>query len=140
MKLYTRIKSFLESMSSPRKLENVRVEVFNSTCLKVSFSDPAKNTTILNKFRCIVLFFLSFIFSQNFKLYFIVEWSSNSSFETLDGWAVVSALNRKRHFLIKNLITSKVYFIRASCSNLKGFGPYAHSLPSFAIPSCNLLN
>ena len=45
----------------------------------------------------------------------------------------------RKQCLIQNLTTSKVYYVRVTCANIRGFGPYEASSPRFAIPSCNFI-
>jgi hypothetical protein len=63
-----------------------------------------------------------------------VEWCSNQLFERLDGEALVTGIINKE-FEIKNLITGNQYFVRVSCSNMKGYSSYCVSEPSFGIPN-----
>ena len=63
-----------------------------------------------------------------------VEWCSTPLFERLDGEALVTGIINKE-FDIKNLITDNQYFVRVSCSNMKGYSSYCVSEPSFAIPN-----
>ena len=63
-----------------------------------------------------------------------VEWCSSPLFERLDGEALVTGIINKEYD-IKNLFTGNQYYVRVSCSNMKGYGPYSLSDPSFAIPN-----
>ena len=63
-----------------------------------------------------------------------VEWCSNQLFERLDGEALVTGIINKEYD-IKNLITGNQYYVRVSCSNMKGYSLYSVSDPSFLIPN-----
>ena len=65
---------------------------------------------------------------------FLVEWSREESFETLDGEEIITAIINK-DYQINNLNTDTAYYVRVSCSNLKGSSLYKYSEPEYCIPS-----
>ncbi|XP_053709169.1 ankyrin repeat and fibronectin type-III domain-containing protein 1 isoform X1 [Synchiropus splendidus] len=115
-KLYKRMRAALRLIPGPPDPPTmVRLSVSSSTSLTISFHEPqGLNSGVITKFR--------------------VEWSCLKDFSLVAGQEVLDDLQTPK-LTIRGLATGRVYFVRVSAYNLKGWGPPAPSLPPSAAPS-----
>lgn len=93
----------------------VRLSVSSSSTLTVTFQEPqCLNSTVVTKYR--------------------VEWSCLKDFSLLAGETVLDNLQSLK-CTISSLTTGRLYYVRVSAYNMKGWGPPASSLPPSAAPS-----
>ncbi|CAF0768060.1 unnamed protein product, partial [Brachionus calyciflorus] len=117
MRLTRRMKYFYENINYPGEVKNIALEINSPTSLMVRFEEPDNSEDV-------------------FIIKYLIEWSSSSTFEPLDGQIVLSFVDTSRkEYIISNLVMFKVYYVRVSCANIKGYGTYSLSDPSFGIPS-----
>ncbi|XP_073345168.1 ankyrin repeat and fibronectin type-III domain-containing protein 1 isoform X1 [Pagrus major] len=99
----------------PEAPSMVRLSVSSSTTLTVTFQEPqCLNSTVVTKYR--------------------VEWSCLKDFSLLAGEMVLDNLQALK-CIISSLTTGRLYYVRVSAYNMKGWGPPASSLPPSAAPS-----
>ncbi|XP_051274174.1 uncharacterized protein ankfn1 isoform X4 [Dicentrarchus labrax] len=114
-KLYKRMKTGFQHARAPEAPSMVRLSVSSSTTLTVTFQEPqCLNSTVVTKYR--------------------VEWSCLKDFSLLAGEMVLDNLQALK-CIISNLTTGRLYYVRVSAYNMKGWGPPASSLPPSAAPS-----
>ncbi|XP_023805304.1 ankyrin repeat and fibronectin type-III domain-containing protein 1 isoform X2 [Oryzias latipes] len=114
-KLYKRMRTGFQHARPPDSPSRVRLSVTSSTTLTVTFQEPqCLNSTVVTKYR--------------------VEWSCLKDFSLLAGEVVLDNLQNLR-WTIGNLSTGRLYYVRVSAYNMKGWGPPATSLPPSAAPS-----
>ncbi|TDG97668.1 hypothetical protein EPR50_G00210180, partial [Perca flavescens] len=115
-KLYRRMGSGFQHAGPPEAPSTVRLSVSSSTTLSVSFQEPTGlNSTVVTKYRA-------------------VEWSCLKDFSLLAGEMVLDNLQSLK-CTIGSLTTGRLYYVRVSAYNMKGWGPPACSLPPSAAPS-----
>ncbi|XP_054860669.1 ankyrin repeat and fibronectin type-III domain-containing protein 1 isoform X3 [Amphiprion ocellaris] len=114
-KLYKRMKTGFQHARAPEAPSLVRLSVSSSTTLTVTFQEPqCLNSTVVTKYR--------------------VEWSCLKDFSLLAGELVLDNLQSLK-CTISSLTTGRLYYVRVSAYNMKGWGPPASSLPPSAAPS-----
>ncbi|KAM9831257.1 ankyrin repeat and fibronectin type-III domain-containing protein 1 [Neosynchiropus ocellatus] len=115
-KLYKRMRAALRLIPGPPDPPTmVRLSVSSSSSLTISFHEPqGLNSGVITKYR--------------------VEWSCLKDFSLVAGQEVLDDLQTPK-LTIRGLATGRVYFVRVSAYNLKGWGPPAPSLPPSAAPS-----
>ncbi|XP_034049193.1 ankyrin repeat and fibronectin type-III domain-containing protein 1 [Thalassophryne amazonica] len=114
-KLYKRMRTGFQHARVPEAPSMVRLSVSSSTSLTVTFQEPqCLNSAVVTKYR--------------------VEWSCLKDFSLLAGDALLDNLQSLK-FTISGLSTGRLYYVRLSAYNMKGWGPYASSLPPSAAPS-----
>ncbi|XP_067344144.1 ankyrin repeat and fibronectin type-III domain-containing protein 1 isoform X1 [Channa argus] len=114
-KLYRRMKTGFQHARPPEAPSMVRLSVSSSTTLTVSFQEPqCLNSTVVTKYR--------------------VEWSCLKDFSLLAGEMVLDDLQTLK-CTISGLTTGRLYYVRVSAYNMKGWGAPASSLPPSAAPS-----
>ncbi|XP_072230245.1 ankyrin repeat and fibronectin type-III domain-containing protein 1 isoform X2 [Leuresthes tenuis] len=114
-KLYKRMRTGFQHARPPEAPSMVRLSVSSSTTLTVTFQEPqCLNSTVVTKFR--------------------VEWSCLKDFSLLAGEMVLDNLQSLK-CTIGSLSTGRLYFVRVSAYNMKGWGPPTSSLPPSAAPS-----
>ncbi|XP_013878805.1 ankyrin repeat and fibronectin type-III domain-containing protein 1 [Austrofundulus limnaeus] len=114
-KLYKRMRTGFQHARAPEAPTMVRLSVSSSTTLTVSFQEPQSlNSTVVTKYR--------------------VEWSCLKDFSLLAGDMVLDNLQNLK-CTISSLTTGRLYYVRVSAYNMKGWGPPASSLPPSAAPS-----
>ncbi|XP_067101034.1 ankyrin repeat and fibronectin type-III domain-containing protein 1 isoform X3 [Osmerus mordax] len=114
-RLYKRMRTGFQHARVPEAPSMVRLSVTSSSSLTVSFQEPhCLNSTVVTKYR--------------------VEWSCLKDFSLLAGEMVVDSLQSLR-CAISNLTTGRLYHVRVSAYNMKGWGPPQCSLPPCASPS-----
>ncbi|XP_008301559.1 ankyrin repeat and fibronectin type-III domain-containing protein 1 [Stegastes partitus] len=114
-KLYKRMRTGFQHARAPEAPSMVRLSVSSSTTLTVTFQEPqCLNSTVVTKYR--------------------VEWSCLKDFSLLAGELVLDNLQSLK-CTISSLTTGRLYYIRVSAYNMKGWGPPASSLPPSAAPS-----
>ncbi|CAI5657985.1 unnamed protein product [Oreochromis niloticus] len=100
---------------APEAPSMVRLSVSSSSTLTVTFQEPqCLNSTVVTKYR--------------------VEWSCLKDFSLLAGEVVLDNLQSLK-CTISSLTTGRLYYVRVSAYNMKGWGPPASSLPPSAAPS-----
>ncbi|XP_030196055.1 ankyrin repeat and fibronectin type-III domain-containing protein 1 isoform X3 [Gadus morhua] len=114
-KLYKRMRTGFQHARAPETPSLVRLNVSSSTSLTVTFQEPqCLNSTVVTKYR--------------------VEWSCLKDFSLLAGEMVLDNLQTLK-CIINGLTTGRLYYVRVSAYNMKGWGPTAPSLPPSAAPS-----
>uniref|UniRef100_UPI00398E9FEB ankyrin repeat and fibronectin type-III domain-containing protein 1-like n=1 Tax=Pristiophorus japonicus TaxID=55135 RepID=UPI00398E9FEB len=114
-KLYKQMKATFENACVPSSPENVYLSVTGSTSLRVTFQEPAGNSSlIITRYK--------------------VEWSYSESCESRGGAAVVEDL-KTLQYTIDGLDTGAPYDVRVSAYNARGWGPPKVSTPPSATPS-----
>ncbi|XP_030611194.1 ankyrin repeat and fibronectin type-III domain-containing protein 1 [Archocentrus centrarchus] len=114
-KLYKRMRTGFQHARAPEAPSMVRLSVSSSTTLTVTFQEPqCLNSTVVTKYR--------------------VEWSCLKDFSLLAGEMVLDNLQSLK-CTISGLTTGRLYYVRVSAYNMKGWGPPASSLPPSAAPS-----
>ncbi|XP_058476241.1 ankyrin repeat and fibronectin type-III domain-containing protein 1 isoform X1 [Solea solea] len=114
-KLYQRMRKGFQHARPPEAPSVVHLSVSSSSTLTVTFQEPrCLNSTVVTKYR--------------------VEWSCLKDFSLLAGETVLDNLQSLR-FTISGLSTGRLYHVRVSAYNMKGWGPSAASLPPSASPS-----
>nr|XP_046232842.1 uncharacterized protein ankfn1 isoform X3 [Scatophagus argus] len=114
-KLYKRMRTGFQHARPPEAPTMVRLSVSSSTTLTVTFQEPqCLNSTVVTKYR--------------------VEWSCLKDFSLLAGEMVLDNLQTLK-CIIGSLTTGRLYYVRVSAYNMKGWGPPASSLPPSAAPS-----
>ncbi|XP_068585362.1 ankyrin repeat and fibronectin type-III domain-containing protein 1 isoform X2 [Cebidichthys violaceus] len=114
-KLYKRMTAGFQHARAPETPSMVRLSVSSSSSLSVSFQEPqCLNSTVVTKYR--------------------VEWSCLKDFSLLAGEIVLDNLQTLK-CTISNLTTGRLYYVRVSAYNMKGWGPPASCLPPSAAPS-----
>ncbi|KAM8836162.1 ankyrin repeat and fibronectin type-III domain-containing protein 1 isoform 2-T2 [Spinachia spinachia] len=114
-KLYRRMAAGLQHARPPETPSMVRLSVSSSTSLMVSFQEPSSlNSTVVTKYR--------------------VEWSCLKDFSLLAGEIVMDHLQTLK-CIINNLTTGRLYYVRVSAYNMRGWGPPSSALPPSAAPS-----
>ncbi|XP_041829932.1 uncharacterized protein ankfn1 isoform X2 [Melanotaenia boesemani] len=114
-KLYKRMRMGFQQARPPEAPSMVRLSVSSSTTLTVTFQEPqCLNSTVVTKYR--------------------VEWSCLKDFSLLAGEMVLDNLQSHK-CTISSLSTGRLYYVRVSAYNMKGWGPPASSLPPSAAPS-----
>ncbi|XP_014854090.1 PREDICTED: ankyrin repeat and fibronectin type-III domain-containing protein 1 isoform X1 [Poecilia mexicana] len=114
-KLYKRMRTGFQHARAPEAPTMVRLSVSSSTTLTVTFQEPQSlNSTVVTKYR--------------------VEWSCLKDFSLLAGEMVLDNLQSLK-CTISSLSTGRLYYVRVSAYNMKGWGPPASSLPPSAAPS-----
>ncbi|XP_038591832.1 ankyrin repeat and fibronectin type-III domain-containing protein 1 isoform X3 [Micropterus salmoides] len=114
-KLYKRMRTGFQHARAPEPPSMVRLSVSSSTTLTVTFQEPqCLNSTVVTKYR--------------------VEWSCLKDFSLLAGEIVLDNLQTLK-CIISGLTTGRLYYVRVSAYNMKGWGPPASSLPPSAAPS-----
>ncbi|XP_056152660.1 ankyrin repeat and fibronectin type-III domain-containing protein 1-like [Lampris incognitus] len=114
-KLYKRMKTGFQHTRAPEAPSMVRLSVSSSNSLTITFQEPhCLNSTVVTKYR--------------------VEWSCLKDFSLLAGEMVLDNLQSLK-CTINNLTTGRLYYVRVSAYNMKGWGPPASSLPPSAAPS-----
>ncbi|KAI3365236.1 hypothetical protein L3Q82_010123, partial [Scortum barcoo] len=114
-KLYKRMRTGFQHARAPEAPSMVRLSVSSSTTLTVTFQEPqCLNSTVVTKYR--------------------VEWSCLKDFSLLAGEMVLDNLQTLK-CIISGLTTGRLYYVRVSAYNMKGWGPPASSLPPSAAPS-----
>ncbi|XP_070787135.1 ankyrin repeat and fibronectin type-III domain-containing protein 1-like, partial [Enoplosus armatus] len=114
-KLYKRMRTGFQHARAPEAPSMVRLSVSSSTTLTVTFQEPqCLNSTVVTKYR--------------------VEWSCLKDFSLLAGEIVLDNLQTLK-CIISSLTTGRLYYVRVSAYNMKGWGPPASSLPPSAAPS-----
>ncbi|CAI5657981.1 unnamed protein product [Oreochromis niloticus] len=114
-KLYKRMRTGFQHARAPEAPSMVRLSVSSSSTLTVTFQEPqCLNSTVVTKYR--------------------VEWSCLKDFSLLAGEVVLDNLQSLK-CTISSLTTGRLYYVRVSAYNMKGWGPPASSLPPSAAPS-----
>ncbi|KAM6899073.1 ankyrin repeat and fibronectin type-III domain-containing protein 1 [Lycodopsis pacificus] len=114
-KLYKRMTAGFQHARAPETPSMVRLSVSSSSSLSVSFQEPqCLNSTVVTKYR--------------------VEWSCLKDFSLLAGEIVLDNLQTLK-CTISSLTTGRLYYVRVSAYNMKGWGPPASSRPPSAAPS-----
>ncbi|XP_030256820.1 ankyrin repeat and fibronectin type-III domain-containing protein 1 isoform X2 [Sparus aurata] len=114
-KLYKRMRTGFQHARPPEAPSMVRLSVSSSTTLTVTFQEPqCLNSTVVTKYR--------------------VEWSCLKDFSLLAGEMVLDNLQTLK-CIISSLTTGRLYYVRVSAYNMRGWGPAASSLPPSAAPS-----
>ncbi|XP_038125626.1 ankyrin repeat and fibronectin type-III domain-containing protein 1 isoform X2 [Cyprinodon tularosa] len=114
-KLYKRMRTGFQHARPPEAPTMVRLSVSSSTSLTVTFQEPqCLNSTVVTKYR--------------------VEWSCLKDFSLLAGETVLDNLQSLK-CTISSLSTGRLYYVRVSAYNMKGWGPPASALPPSAAPS-----
>ncbi|XP_029933769.1 ankyrin repeat and fibronectin type-III domain-containing protein 1 isoform X4 [Myripristis murdjan] len=114
-KLYKRMRTGFQHARAPEAPSMVRLSVSSSTSLSVTFQEPqCLNSTVVTKYR--------------------VEWSCLKDFSLLAGETVLDNLQSLK-CTVNGLTTGRLYYVRVSAYNMKGWGPPASSLPPSAAPS-----
>lgn len=114
-KLYKRMRMGFQQARPPEAPSMVRLSVSSSSTLTVTFQEPqCLNSTVVTRYR--------------------VEWSCLKDFSLLAGELVLDNLQSHK-CTISGLTTGRLYFVRVSAYNMKGWGPPAPSLPPSAAPS-----
>ncbi|XP_078388162.1 ankyrin repeat and fibronectin type-III domain-containing protein 1-like isoform X2 [Cetorhinus maximus] len=114
-KLYKQMKAAFENACVPDSPEKVYLSVTGSTSLRVTFQEPARNSTlIITRYK--------------------VEWSYSETFESRVGAAIVEDL-KMLQYAMEGLDTGALYYVRVSAYNVKGWGPSKVSTPPCATPS-----
>ncbi|XP_075937781.1 ankyrin repeat and fibronectin type-III domain-containing protein 1 isoform X2 [Anarhichas minor] len=114
-KLYKRMTAGFQHARAPETPSMVRLSVSSSSSLSISFQEPqCLNSTVVTKYR--------------------VEWSCLKDFSLLAGEIVLDNLQTLK-CTISSLTTGRLYYVRVSAYNMKGWGPPASSLPPSAAPS-----
>uniref|UniRef100_A0AAQ4PQ89 Ankyrin repeat and fibronectin type III domain containing 1a n=1 Tax=Gasterosteus aculeatus aculeatus TaxID=481459 RepID=A0AAQ4PQ89_GASAC len=114
-KLYRRMAAGLQHARAPETPSMVRLSISSSTSLTVNFQEPLSlNSTVVTKYR--------------------VEWSCLKDFSLLAGEIVMDNLQTLK-CIISNLTTGRLYYVRVSAYNMRGWGPPSSALPPSAAPS-----
>ncbi|XP_035853733.1 ankyrin repeat and fibronectin type-III domain-containing protein 1-like [Sander lucioperca] len=114
-KLYRRMSTGFQHARVPEAPSAVRLSVSSSTTLSIAFQEPTGlNSTVVTKYR--------------------VEWSCLKDFSLLAGEMVLDNLQSLK-CTIGSLTTGRLYYVRVSAYNMKGWGPPACSTPPSAAPS-----
>uniref|UniRef100_UPI0037E7F408 ankyrin repeat and fibronectin type-III domain-containing protein 1 n=1 Tax=Semicossyphus pulcher TaxID=241346 RepID=UPI0037E7F408 len=114
-KLYKRMRTGFQHARAPEAPSMVRLSVSSSTTLTVTFQEPqCLNSTVVTKYR--------------------VEWSCLKDFSLLAGEMLLDNLQSLK-CIISGLSTGRLYYVRVSAYNMRGWGPPASSLPPSAAPS-----
>ncbi|KAM3860033.1 ankyrin repeat and fibronectin type-III domain-containing protein 1 [Diretmus argenteus] len=114
-KLYKRMRTGFQHARPPEAPSMVRLSVSSSSSLTITFQEPqCLNSTVVTKYR--------------------VEWSCLKDFSLLAGEMVLDNLQSLR-CTVSGLTTGRLYYVRVSAYNMKGWGPPASSLPPSAAPS-----
>uniref|UniRef100_A0A3B4USR1 Ankyrin repeat and fibronectin type III domain containing 1 n=1 Tax=Seriola dumerili TaxID=41447 RepID=A0A3B4USR1_SERDU len=114
-KLYKRMKTGFQHARAPEAPSMVRLSVSSSTTLTITFQEPqCLNSTVVTKYKA--------------------EWSCLKDFSLLAGEMVLDNLQTLK-CTISGLTTGRLYYVRVSAYNMKGWGPPASSLPPSAAPS-----
>ncbi|XP_034415260.1 ankyrin repeat and fibronectin type-III domain-containing protein 1 [Cyclopterus lumpus] len=114
-RLYRRMTTGFQHARAPEAPSMVCLSVSSSTTLTVSFQEPqCLNSTVVTKYR--------------------VEWSCLKDFSLCAGEIVLDNLQTLKS-TISSLTTGRLYYVRVSAYNMKGWGPPASSLPQCASPS-----
>ncbi|XP_049614565.1 ankyrin repeat and fibronectin type-III domain-containing protein 1 isoform X2 [Syngnathus scovelli] len=113
--LYQRMSGALRHARPPEAPTLVRLSVSSSSTLTVTFREPQQlRPTVITKYK--------------------VEWSCLKDFSLLAGEMLLENLQSLK-CTISGLTTGRLYFVRVSACNMKGWGPPACSLPPSAAPS-----
>ncbi|KAM9773622.1 ankyrin repeat and fibronectin type-III domain-containing protein 1 isoform 4-T4 [Syngnathus typhle] len=113
--LYQRMSGALRHARPPEAPISVRLSVSSSSTLTVTFREPQQlRPTVITKYK--------------------VEWSCLKDFSLLAGEMLLENLQSLK-CTITGLTTGRLYFVRVSACNMKGWGPPACSLPPSAAPS-----
>ncbi|XP_034055481.1 ankyrin repeat and fibronectin type-III domain-containing protein 1-like [Gymnodraco acuticeps] len=113
-KLYRRMRAGFLHARAPEAPSVVRLSVSSSSSLSVNFQEPQSlNSTVITKYR--------------------VEWSCLQDFSLLAGEMLLENLSLRA--TISNLTTGRLYYVRVSAYNMRGWGPPAAALPPSAAPS-----
>ncbi|XP_069374158.1 ankyrin repeat and fibronectin type-III domain-containing protein 1 isoform X2 [Paralichthys olivaceus] len=114
-KLYKRMRTGFQHARAPEAPSMVRLSVSSSSTLTVTFQEPqCLNSTVVTKYR--------------------VEWSCLKDFSLLSGEMVLDNLQSLKCTL-SSLTTGRLYYVRVSAYNMKGWGLPTSSLPPSAAPS-----
>ncbi|XP_075996927.1 ankyrin repeat and fibronectin type-III domain-containing protein 1-like [Genypterus blacodes] len=114
-RLYKRMSTGLQHARPPETPSMVQLSVSSCTSLTVSFQEPQSlNATLVTKYR--------------------VEWSCLEDFSLLAGDLILDHLQTLK-CTISGLTTGRLYFLRVSAYNMKGWSSPACSLPPSAAPS-----
>ncbi|XP_035002141.1 uncharacterized protein ankfn1 isoform X2 [Hippoglossus stenolepis] len=114
-KLYKRMRTGFQHARAPEAPSMVRLSVSSSSTLTVTFQEPlCLNSTVVTKYR--------------------VEWSCLKDFSLLAGETLLDNLQSLK-CTISSLTTGRLYYVRVSAFNMKGWGPPTSSLPPSAAPS-----
>ncbi|KAM9425570.1 ankyrin repeat and fibronectin type-III domain-containing protein 1 isoform 2-T3 [Pholidichthys leucotaenia] len=114
-KLYKRMRTGFQHARAPEAPSMVRLSVSSSTTLTITFQEPqCLNSTVVTKYK--------------------VEWSCLKDFSLLAGEMVLDNLQSLK-CTISGLTTGRLYYVRVSAYNMKGWGPPTSSLPPSAAPS-----
>ncbi|XP_037610455.1 ankyrin repeat and fibronectin type-III domain-containing protein 1 isoform X2 [Sebastes umbrosus] len=115
IKLYKRMRTGFQHARAPEAPSMVRLSVSSSSTLTVTFQEPqCLNSTVVTRYR--------------------VEWSCLQDFSLLAGETVLDNLQTLK-CTISSLTTGRLYYVRVSAYNMKGWGPPFSSLPPSAAPS-----
>ncbi|XP_068610883.1 ankyrin repeat and fibronectin type-III domain-containing protein 1 [Brachionichthys hirsutus] len=115
-KLYRRMRTGFQHALPPEAPSSVRLSVSSSSTLTVTFQEPqGLNATVVTKYR--------------------VEWSCLKDFSLLAGEMMLDNLQTLK-CIINGLTTGRLYYVRVSAYNMKGWGLSAPSQPPSASPSC----
>ncbi|XP_061561556.1 ankyrin repeat and fibronectin type-III domain-containing protein 1 isoform X2 [Phycodurus eques] len=114
-KLYKRMESAFQHARSPEAPARVRLSVSSSSSLSVAFQEPrGLDSTVVTKYR--------------------VEWSCLKDFSLLAG-EMLHENPRSLKCTIGSLSTGRLYYVRVSACNVRGWGPPACASPPAAAPS-----
>ncbi|XP_075891194.1 ankyrin repeat and fibronectin type-III domain-containing protein 1 isoform X2 [Nelusetta ayraudi] len=114
-KLYKRMRTGFQHARAPEAPSMVRLSVSSSSTLTVTFQEPqCLNSTVVTKYR--------------------VEWSCLKDFSLLAGEMVLDNLQTLK-YIISGLTTGRLYYVRVSAYNMRGWGPPTPSCPPSAAPS-----
>lgn len=127
---------------------SVTVDVTGENSITVQILEPfdgAIATKFKGSSKCRISqfwFFLKFLF---FFFSSTVQWSTRADFgnivgerEIVDWTSFHGTMGAQCH--INGLTQGRRYFIRATCGNVKGCGPYKTSIPASVVPSSEYLN
>ncbi|KAI4793564.1 hypothetical protein KUCAC02_032637, partial [Chaenocephalus aceratus] len=105
-KLYRRMRAGFLHARAPEAPSVVRLSVSSSSSLSVNFQEPQSlNSTVITKYR--------------------VEWSCLQDFSLLAGEMLLENLSLRA--TISNLTTGRLYYVRGSAYNMRGWGASSRS-------------
>ncbi|XP_028332867.1 ankyrin repeat and fibronectin type-III domain-containing protein 1 isoform X2 [Gouania willdenowi] len=114
-RLYRRMRTGFQHARVPEVPSMVRLSVCSSSSLTVTFQEPQSlNSAVVTRYR--------------------VEWSCLKDFSLLAGEMIVDNLQSLKCTIV-GLTTGRLYFVRVSAYNMKGWGRPTPSLPPSAVPS-----
>ncbi|XP_051877152.1 ankyrin repeat and fibronectin type-III domain-containing protein 1-like [Pristis pectinata] len=114
-RLFKRMQTGFEHARAPDAPVQVRLSIASSTSLQVTFQEPLSvNSAVVTKYR--------------------VEWSTSDNFSPITGETTLDGI-KTLSCTIPGLVTGRLYYVRVSAYNMKGWGPPQNSSPPCAAPS-----